>query len=123
MKTTKQLDELLHEALMDGCEHLVRPPLKDLELARQTVAKNAKVSAPESTDLYWRMAYFLNRHFKLYQVAAVLILIGLATLLFQFKNEGRKEEAKPGIAVVTHPSPVTYTLMACVASDKLNNKN
>lgn len=123
MKNTKQLDELLHEALTEGCEDLVVPQLKEMELARQAVAKNAKITAPEPTDLYWRMAYFLNRNFKLYQVAAVLIMIGLATLLFQFKNEGRKVEAKPSIAVINHPSAITYTLMACIASNKLNNKN
>lgn len=123
MKNTKQLDELLHEVLMEGCEDLVVPPLKEMELARQAVAKNAKITAPEPTDLYWRMAYFLNRNFKLYQVAAVLILIGMAALLFQFKNEGKPEEGKQTIAVITYPSTASFTLMACVASDKLNNKN
>lgn len=123
MKNTKQLDELLHEALMEGCEDLVVPQLKDLELARQAVAKNAKIIAPEPTDLYWRMAYFLNRNFKLYQVAAVLILIGIAALLFPFKNEVKTDEGKHSMVVISNPSAVSYTLMACVASDKLNNKN
>ncbi|HRH12292.1 MAG TPA: hypothetical protein PLU73_12295 [Bacteroidia bacterium] len=123
MKNTKQLDELLHEALMEGCEDLVVPQLKEMELARQAIAKNAKITASEPTDLYWRMAYFLNRNFKLYQVAAVLILVGIAALLFQFKNEGKPEEGKQSMVVINNPSAVSYTLMACVASDKLNKKN
>lgn len=123
MKNTKQLDELLHEALMEGCEDLVMPQLKDLELARQAVAKNAKIMVPEATDLYWRIAYFLNRNFKLYQVAAVLILIGIAVILFQYKNESKTEVGKQPMAAITNPPAVSFTLMACIASDKLNNKN